>query len=568
VRIPSDAGERQELYQRLTRECLASRRERFDFYRQLRNYYLFGTSDSKGAPYNKIASTIDTLASFVYAPAGARFSIHLGTTAPEGEILKVPQMQAELSDQWKQTKTHLTFGLGVKWSFVFGSMIFKEIWSPGSKHSRTYLVEPHQFGVLREDIIDLEDQEAFVHCYTTTKTQLESDLEGNPRAASILNAVSVGGGEASDLQYSTGLSRLLLSTGISSTTSSGTGGAPEGGLTAGMGEYDYSPRVDADLVDMCELYVWNDESNDYQMVTVAHPDVIVYDRQNVGVHGTPQFVKLAPEHNCYDYFWGESFVARLTTLQDWLSLRLDQVKALMERQVDPSYAFPGWTGLIEEKGLAYRKPGGFIANPPGAGKPEKMSPDFPPQIFTEIHELFAMFDDQAGIHNVLQGKGESGVRSKGQADLLARLSSARPKSRAIVIEEAAEDLATLKLRNIQENSRQRFVAKGLKGVEGSRDTVFIPEQFTRDFEVKVDAHSTSPIFIEDRKNDAVTLLEAKVIDREAFLDIYNPPDVQLLKERLKAIEAKEAAAAKMQMQAEAMKHGGAAGKPAPGASIQ
>ena len=60
-------------------------------------------------------------------------------------------MAAELSDQWKQTKTHLVFGLGVKWSLVFGAMIFKEIWAAGSKTSRTYLVEPHQFGVLRED---------------------------------------------------------------------------------------------------------------------------------------------------------------------------------------------------------------------------------------------------------------------------------------------------------------------------------------------------------------------------------------------------------------------------------
>jgi hypothetical protein len=173
--------------------------------------------------------------------------------------------------------------------------------------------------------------------------------------------------------------------------------------------------------------VGRDAENDYRMVTVAAPDIIIYDRKNVGVKGMAQFVKLAPEHNCYDFFWGESFVARLCALQDWLTLRLQQVQALMEKQVDPSYAFPGWTGLVEEKGLAYRKAGGFISNPPGAGKPEKMSADFPPNIFAEIHEIHSMFDDQAGIHNVLQGKGEPGVRSKGQADLMARLSSARPK---------------------------------------------------------------------------------------------------------------------------------------------
>lgn len=517
----------------------------------LRNYYLFGSGDDSGAPYNKIASTIDTLSSFVYSPASARFSIHLGVTAPEGEILKVPPMAAEISDQWRQTKAHLVFGLGVKWSLVFGAMLFKEIWQKGTKASRTYLVEPHQFGVLREDIPDIEDQEAFVHCYTATKTNLETELEGNPRKAEIMASIDKGATTGGVTQYGEGMSRLILSAGISDTTSSGIGGAPEGGLTGqGIGSYNYAPKVEAELLDMFELYVWNDEENDYQMVTVASPDIIVYDRKNPGVHGIPQFVKLAPEHNCYDYFWGESFVARLTGLQDWLSLRLEQVQALMERQVDPSFAFPGWTGLVEEKGLAYRKAGGFIANPPGAGKPEKMSPDFPTNIFQEIHEIHSMFDDQAGIHNVLQGKGEPGVRSKGQADLMARLSSARPKSRAIVIEEAAEDLATLKLRNIQENSKQRFVAKGLKDIEGAKDTVFIPEQFTKDYEVKVDAHSTSPIFIEDHKNDAVTLLEAKAIDRARFIKMYGGPEEQILLEELKGIEAKEAKAAQLQMQME------------------
>jgi hypothetical protein len=144
----------------------------------LRNYYLFGSSDESGAPYNKIASTIDTLSGFIYSPASARFSIHLGTTVPDGEILKVPPMAAEMSDQWKQTKTHLVFGLGVKWSLVFGSMLFKEIWDAGHKASRTYLVEPHNFGVLREDIPNIEDQEAFVHCYTNTKTRLRPTSKG------------------------------------------------------------------------------------------------------------------------------------------------------------------------------------------------------------------------------------------------------------------------------------------------------------------------------------------------------------------------------------------------------
>ena len=119
-----------------------------------------------------------------------------------------------------------------------------------------------------------------------------------------------------------------------------------------------------------------------------------------------------------------------------------------------------------------------------------------------------------------------------------------------MIEEAAEEVATLMLRAVQEESEQRFQATD---PASAHKVTFTAAQFTNDYEVKVDAHSTSPIFIEDRKHDAASLLEAHVIDRETFLDLYDPPNLQDLKERLKVIERKEAAAQQAQAQAEATK---------------
>jgi rRNA pseudouridine-1189 N-methylase Emg1 (Nep1/Mra1 family) len=62
---------------------------------------------------------------------------------------------------------------------------------------------------------------------------------------------------------------------------------------------------------------------------------------------------------------------------------------------------------------------------------------------------------------------------------------------------------------------------------------FIADQFTRDFVVKVDAHSNSPIFTEDLKNLAFNLFKAGAIDQEALLDMLEPPMKQLLKDKLK-----------------------------------
>ena len=70
---------------------------------------------------------------------------------------------------------------------------------------------------------------------------------------------------------------------------------------------------------------------------------------------------------------------------------------------------------------------------------------------------------------------------------------------------------------------------------------FIAEQFTQDFVVKVDAHSNSPIFMEDMRELAFNLYKAQVIDKESLLDLLEPPMKQLLKDRLKKMEEKQQA---------------------------
>jgi len=134
------------------------------------------------------------------------------------------------------------------------------------------------------------------------------------------------------------------------------------------------------------------------------------------------------------------------------------------------------------------------------------------------------------------------VRSRGQADLMARLGSSRPKDRATAVEESAEAIARLILLSTQDHSEQRFSV-----VVDGKPLTFTAEEFTKDYEVKVDGHSSSPIFMEDIKHTAVTLFEAKAIDRETLLDMFDPPNLQELKSRLKKIEEREM----LQMQAQA-----------------
>ena len=115
--------------------------------------------------------------------------------------------------------------------------------------------------------------------------------------------------------------------------------------------------------------------------------------------------------------------------------------------------------------------------------------------------------------------------------------------RALVVEDALEKIATLYLKVMRRHDTNK-----LKDAEGNP---FIPDQFTNDFVVKVDSHTNSPLFIEDQKNMAAELFEAKAIDRESLIEMVSPPMQDLLQRKLKLIVAAEKKAAEAQQQAEA-----------------
>jgi hypothetical protein len=549
MHIPTDALERQTLYLELARLCSISRDERFTFYQQLRNFYLFGTPDSSGTEYNKIASTVETLCSFIYSPDSTRFSLHLGSAAPAEDIAKVPALVHEVNDQWRMGRTHLTFGMALRWSLTFGCTLMKGMWKRGV--FRTWLVEPHQFGVLREDVPLLSDQEAFVHHYTMTRTQLVSELDEHPKKDELIPALSRGGSEGEKRLSESPMTRLILSAGVSLTSpTSQSGGAVAGGLLGAAGvSYDYSPKVETESHR-------HDGALRLERRDRGLPDG--HDREPGRRDLRPAPARRARQPRLREGERGQQPVRLLLgrvlrgeahALQMWRTKRMGEISELLAKQVDPPLAFTGFGGIQEEKMAAMRAAGGRVSSAMPGAKVEDLSPTMPSNIFIEIDQIDKMFDDQAGIGHILQGKGESGVRSKGQADLMARLGSARPKSRALIVEEAAEDIATLLLRSVQDNSDQRFIVPEEKDSEGS-PLSFLANQFTNDFEVRVDAHSSSPIFVEDRKADAYQLLEAHAIDRETLLELVDPPGVQLLKKRLKAIEVKEAEQARMQMAAQ------------------
>jgi hypothetical protein len=520
MRIPTEAVEREQFYLDLVDKCYVSRDERRGDYASLRSYYLFGSGPHDSpAHFNKIYPHIDQLVSFMYSADTTRFSISLGAAVDEQEHNKVPVLTHYLNDEWNNSNADQVFGIGLAWAFVYNCAYIKLV--RRNRGITPYMVEPGNIGVLREDVMYTDRQEAFVHTYYITRSDLASRLYSHPKRKDLMKRITAQKYKPQEIPN--GVDKIIMSA-VDPTI--------YGNVNLDLsGTNRMKPEVAEDTIEMRELYVWNDDTNDYQVVTIAEPDVVIYDRANetMFIKGELPFIQICP-NPMPDYYWGQSEVSRLVCLQDMRNKRMAEILDLLSKQVSPPTSIMGFTGILDEKNFALNRPGGLLSTDMPNAKVERLAPNIPQDLFRELNEIDAMFAEASGISSVLSGRGESGVRSQGHASQLARLGSSRAKKRALVVEDALEKMATLYLKIMQQDD-----ATVLTAADGLR---FIPEQFTKDFVVKVDAHSNSPIFMEDLRSLAFNLFKAQAIDKESLLDLLEPPMKQLLKDKLKKAEVK------------------------------
>lgn len=512
--IPDKLEDREIWVAELAQKCMVSREMRRADYSSLRSWFLFGSSpDESPAHYNKIYPHIDQLGSFVFSADTTRFTINLGADAPIAEFGKIPVLTQALNDKWHDSGANNVFSMALTWAFVYNTTYVKLILGNGVN---PYMIEPSAMGVLREDTPGSDRQEAIMQIYYITRADLFARLYKHPHREKIMGRVTSAQHQREDVPE--GIDRIVMSQ---------TNPTIYGTINLDLYGYNrYKPHVAEDTIEMRELWVWNTETNDYQVITMADPDVVIYDRpgEQLFLKGECPFIQIAP-NPLYDYYWGQSEVQRLIFLQQMRNKRMTEILDLLSKQVSPPKALMGFNGIMDEKDFALNRAGGLLTTDMPNAKVESLSPQIPPDLFREIEQIDAMFAEASGISSVLSGRGEAGVRSAGHASQLARLGSSRAKKRALIIEDSLAKIASLYLKLMQAYDKTHY--KDVNGVP------FIAEQFTKDHIVKVDAHSNSPIFMEDLRSLAFNLFKAKAIDRESLLDLLDPPMKQLLKEKLK-----------------------------------
>jgi hypothetical protein len=289
---------------------------------------------------------------------------------------------------------------------------------------------------------------------------------------------------------------------------------------------NYVPRVQEELLEMVELYLWDDSIRDYRIVTFANPEVLIFDRPLAPcgwLAHEPAFIQICPNPDP-NYFWGISEVERLQPLQTARNRALAQIEHLNDLQAHPPSTISGFPSDLQELKYVLDSPLGVLNQPDPSGiggggpKADRIKIELPTDLYERVNRIDEMFESMSGLPPVTQGKNPPGVRAGGHVSELAKLGSTRAKKRAMMIEDSLEALATIYLKLLMKYDDTVLEAP-LDPKDPNKTEKFVAKQFPDDFTVKVDAHSNSPIFMDDQTQLAFQLFKVKAITRQRLLEM-------------------------------------------------
>jgi hypothetical protein len=547
MRIPSDLVLREAFYDDVIAQCEKSQEARRINYDRRRQFYLRGAdSDSNAAPFNKAYPHLDTVLSFLFASETTKFSVIPAPGEVDIQHQRTGIFGDAINEKWHESNADIIVSNAILWGLIFDTMIVKVL-PKVNRETKSLTIEPFHvhpaaIGVYREDVTFFSRQQAIVQTYSKTEGEISEMLASHPYKEEILAALSPaespdGGGDSSN---------TMMGVMMGAWQPVGNPVVASGNLSANLSsDFGYQPEQVEGMRTLKELWIWDDGLNDYRVVTRPKDGGFsIFDVENPYLPGEHPFIQFCPRPLPF-YVYGESEMEGLIELQRWRNEYITKIRAILARQLEPPAAASGF-GILEEGAYAKWIEGSFLPdNSGGMGmsqKVETFAPQMPPDAYRMISEIDNSFNEHSGLPNTVQGKGDVGVRSGKQASELARLGSARIKKRALIIEDALEKMAHLYAMLMQKHDTTTYA--------DATGAIFVLSQFTKLYEVKVDSHSSSPVFMEDKRELAFALLNAGLITPERALQMIDPPDRNAMLHDLPKIQAAKAAAAQSQEQAE------------------
>lgn len=506
-------------------ECMVSRETRRTAGRFWNAMYYNGSMGQQ-AKDNLCYSHVDKLSSYLFSPADVRFDCTFEVDETPRWFGAADITSRHLTREFRRTRCGLTFAQAVDMALIKGCSIIKLTW--GAKGYHPHLIKPEMFGVMREDIEDLDEQDAFVFSYYLTPAQFERMMVGHPKATAIVDEVIETKVSLFKEDYEQDYFHEIVVGGTQPI--SYTGANSQRGSVSYMSspQAQLSPQVAERLIRVDECWIMNDEARDGQgdWTTIRMVGDLVIDgeyryRNMCDIPGQNPFIKVCANETV-GYFWGRSELATVYQPQLWLNDRLDDVDRIFKLQARPARAFTGFSAITDEKARILNSPGGVLtdAQAPNA-KIDTLAPNMPPNAMEYIQMIHQVFQESGGFTGMTSGQGEPGVRSGAQANTLLKTSSPRLRDRALVIEDQCAALGDLCLKMSQVKDARVF-SQPKKGVFGKVNE-FMLSQLPDDIQVMVDSHTSSPAFSGDNMQLAFALAGRGAIDGEALIKMTHPP---------------------------------------------
>lgn len=563
----------------LIEQCQVSQSSRVSRGMVYKNYFLLGSENPEGAAlYNKTFCYLDDLESLLYSPVSLRF--HIGDTDSPNLLdqSKGRAAAAHLHKKTRQSDTDTMMSEATCWSLVKGKSFVKmqykrDGFSPD-------LIQPELMGVFQENRSKLdEDMEAFCHTTYITPYQFDRLIWNHPDRTELMKKArrytrpgKGGMGDADQAMKQVIVGGLYPFQPQGSQTPNATRGIVDwmGGPSPML-----SPSVIENLLKLDELWVWDDERQDWATFQMIGDDMLIMGKYRIlnafaynpaskleitELKGRHPFVEFCA-NRLDGYFWGRSEIPNVAMLQEAVNSRLNGINGMLRRQEDPPQKFIGASGVNQNALARYRKPGGYWSDVNPNAKIENDVPEISKDLWESLHEYERMFDEMGGLPPIAKGRGESGVRSQGHAETLVRMFSPRFKDRALLIERNVEACGGLMLDLARAHIDKRLIAwlpEKYAGLEADKEqdpflmppapglvpVPFMYGDLDEDMSLTVDSHSASPAFQAEARALAFDLLKIGAMSPDEVVehtDAPNPENLIATMERKAAEKAAELA---------------------------
>lgn len=548
--LPSDHKEILRYALNLIEACRISQGIRAAYARQLYATIETGRTDGTRAKINKLYRHIDRLQSHLFSPTDLRFNADFENAYPKQMLERAIVAAKILTRDFEATNADMLFGQGVFESLRYGTCFFKQ-WVEGqidgNRTINTYhqsLVMPWNFGVTNERNNSLDRQDALCETITLTMPEVWKRICHLPDAQKLFKRIQGNSkkGEAGDEQNS--FFHQVLSTAQISTGVQGMTHPVPGGIVQLNNDPNYAvmgPEIGVETAKMYEL--WVRDIDDYKTIQIIEPDVLVapssiFKPSNLLISGMEKshlhpYTRICA-NDTNGYMWGRTEIADLIEPQGLLATWSDDVTRLFGLQIDKILGFAGFDGLADENYDQYRAAGFF--NMPQGATVQDLTPQFPPMSLEMLNLASTTIDMLGGFDNIMNGQGQPGMRSEGQAELAKQMASPMIRDRSLLIERQLAQAADLRMRLRMAKDGATYWTDANKPDETKFNLSDLPE----DIRVTVDSHSSSPIFKDQHTQVLFALAKMGVIDGKSLLELTDIPNRDVIIDRLEEREKQKA----------------------------